>query len=41
MVYVEHRRLGSLKKNILARLELLVEKERALDDVGAQTLGIG
>ena len=41
VVYVEHRRLGSLKKNVLARFELLVEKERALDDVGTQALGIG
>ena len=41
MVDVEHRGLGALEEDILADLELLVQKEAALHDVGTDALGVG
>ena len=40
MVDVEHGRLGPLEEDAPPRLELLVEEQRALDDVRADALGI-
>ena len=41
MVDVEHGCLGALEEDVPARLELLVQEEAALDDVGADALGVG
>ena len=41
MVDVEHRGLGALEEDVLAGGKFLVQQLGALDDVGAQALGVG